>query len=326
MHEVQDGAADHLLLGVVAEQLPARGVARRPRRPSLWMAIASGESSTRRAVPLLALAQGLLRAPAVGDVAEAPHPADGDAVEPLRRGVALEHAAVLELDHVERLRLRLGVELGHPLHEAVGLAHLLEDEVQGVAVVARAQHLGGDAPHLREPLVVRNDAAVAGDGEQAVSGGLQRGLHQGERAVQLRLRPLPLGDVVDDRVEQRLPARFHGAGVDLHLPHLARRQPMGHHEGASALRGALRERLRHLLRRPAVEVGEGAGGQVLARAAVEERGGGIGFQDASRPGIDEELDGAVGLEDLAVEVLAGRHERWPVAGRLAQAQAGPPRR
>ena len=48
---------------------------------------------------------------ALGDVAEAPHPADDVAVDPLRLRVALEDPAVQELEHVVALGVGLGVEL-----------------------------------------------------------------------------------------------------------------------------------------------------------------------------------------------------------------------
>ena len=51
-----------------AQELRTPAVFANTTMPSLWMAMASGDSSTRRAVALLALAQRLLRPLLLGDV------------------------------------------------------------------------------------------------------------------------------------------------------------------------------------------------------------------------------------------------------------------
>jgi len=65
--------------------------------------------------PLFAFAQLLLGAPVLGDVAETPHPADRLPLDELGSGIALEDAAVAELDRVEALQAGMRVELRHLL-------------------------------------------------------------------------------------------------------------------------------------------------------------------------------------------------------------------
>ena len=188
----------------------------------------------------LGLAQGRLRAAAAGDVAEAPHAAHRLAVEHLRDGVALEDAAVVELQDVEALHLRLGVHLLDLAQELVGGAELADRELEGLLVVPRCEHFGRDPPHLREALVVGDDAALAVDGEDAVGGGVEGGAQQRDRPVQLGLGALRLGDVVDDRVEEAPPVHFDRPGVDLDVAHLARGQAMSEAERVLALAGGQR--------------------------------------------------------------------------------------
>ena len=92
------------------------------------------------------------------------------------------------------------------------------------------------------------------------------------------------------------------------------------------LRGGQGQGLRHLVGRAAVQVGQAARGQVRAGAAVELGRGGVGLEQLAGVGIDQELDGAVRLKDLAVQAFSrGREGLW-VAGRLAQTQAALPRK
>src|SRR3954454_8089610 len=60
----------------------------------------------------------------LGDVAEAPHPPDSDAVDPLGPGVALEDAAVVEVEDVVTLRFGPGVELTHLLEKSFRVCEL----------------------------------------------------------------------------------------------------------------------------------------------------------------------------------------------------------
>src|SRR6185503_7236858 len=68
----------------------------------------------------------------------------------------------------------------------------------------------------------------------------------------------------------------------------------------------------------AVDVGDLALDQLFARVSVERAGRGVGLHDPPRVRVDEELDGQVPLEDLAMDVLAASravygfvHDRVP---------------
>ena len=138
----------------------------------------------------LGLAQRGFRPAASGDVAEAPDAADRLPVEHLGDRVALEDPAVLELQDVEALHVRLGVDLLDLPPELLGGVELLAREGDRLLVVARFQHLRRDPPHPGVALVVGDDASLAVDGEDAVRRGVQRGLEERDRAVQLGLRAL----------------------------------------------------------------------------------------------------------------------------------------
>ena len=68
---------------------------------------------------------------------------DDVAVDALRERVALEHAAVLELEQVVAVRLGLLVQLLDLGDERVGIAQLVEHRCERVAVVARLEHVVG---------------------------------------------------------------------------------------------------------------------------------------------------------------------------------------
>ena len=70
----------------------------------------------------------VLQPDAVGDVAEAPDPADDLAVHRLRPGGQLEGPPVLELERVEALVLRLRGKLPVPAEEGLRVEQLVEDE------------------------------------------------------------------------------------------------------------------------------------------------------------------------------------------------------
>ena len=136
--------------------------------------------------------------PAVGDVAEAPHPAGGTPVDELREGIALEYAPVLEFDGVDALGFRVRVELLDLGDEGVTILHLVEDESEGAGIVSRCDDLGGNPPHLHEAPVEPRDAAVRGHHEDAVRGRVERRAEQGHCGAQVFLGALSGGDVVAD--------------------------------------------------------------------------------------------------------------------------------
>jgi hypothetical protein len=75
-------------------------------------------------------------------------------------------------------------------------------------------------------------------------------------------------------------------------------------EGVLALAVGLAHGRVDLRHGQAVDVGDLALDQLFARVSVERAGGGVGLHDPPRVRVDEELDGEVPLEDLAMDVLA----------------------
>ena len=97
-----------------------------------------------------------------------------------------------------------------------------------------------------------------------------------------------------------------GAGVHLHLAHLAGGEAVLEAQGVRALARRLRHGRLHLRGGQGVDVRDAQRGQLLVRVAVIGAGGGVGLHDAARGRVDEELHGQVLLEDLAVDALAAR--------------------
>src|SRR2546426_10798062 len=92
----------------------------------------------------------LVGAPALGDVAEAPHAAHALAADALGLGVALEDPAVLEGEDVEARGLGSGVEVTHLGAEALRAGELLQHERDRLRVVPRLEDRVRDAPQLGE--------------------------------------------------------------------------------------------------------------------------------------------------------------------------------
>ncbi|SRR6266849_721608 len=128
---------------------------------------------------------------------------------------------------------------------------------------------------------------------------------------------MAIADVVDDGIEKHSPVHLYRTRLDLHLADLARREPVREWEPGLHAAGGPGEDVRHVRRRQGVDVGDLAGGEILLRVTVETAGGGVGIDDAPGGGIDQELDGPVPLEDLAIEVVARssafRWHQWPPA-------------
>ncbi len=136
---------------------------------------------------------------ALRHVAEAPDAAHAAAVHALRNGIALEHAAVVELELVEALRLGRGVELLHLPQERLGVAQLLDHVGQRTVVVPRLGDVLRDAPQLDEAAVEQGDVPHAVGGEDAVGGGLERGAEQRRRARQILRAPCEVGLVGEEQ-------------------------------------------------------------------------------------------------------------------------------
>jgi len=130
---------------------------------------------------LFALAQFFLGTAVLGHVAEAPDPPDRLPLDELGPGIALEDAAVPELDGVETLLAGIRIERVHLVAELLGVFQLIEDEIEGVLVLPGGKHLRREAPHLRELLVVGADLAEVVDDQDAVGRGLERRTEERER-------------------------------------------------------------------------------------------------------------------------------------------------
>ena len=132
----------------------------------------------------------------LGDVPEAPDPPDGATADPLRCGVALEHATVEERQLVLAVGVGLGVELLDLGDERVRLGDLREHVSERLLVVAGGEDVLGDVPQLDEAPVVAGDGAFAVDHEDPVGGGVESGVEERHRPPQVELGLLALGDVL----------------------------------------------------------------------------------------------------------------------------------
>ena len=111
----------------------------------------------------------------------APDAPDDLAAEPLRRGEAFDRAAVVQLQHVEALGLRIVVELADPRQERLRVGELVEHHAGRRLVVAGFHELARQAPELEEALVEHRHDAVAVDDDDAVRGRVERRLEERAR-------------------------------------------------------------------------------------------------------------------------------------------------
>src|SRR5204863_9893481 len=123
-----------------------------------------------------------LEALSLRDVAEAPDAADALPGYELRLRVALEDAAVLEVEQVVALGVRGCVELPDLALESAGIGELVEDEGDRLAVVSRLHDRLGDPPQPNELHVVACDLPLRVDDEETVCSRLERRLEQRDRA------------------------------------------------------------------------------------------------------------------------------------------------
>ena len=128
------------------------------------------------------------------------------AVDQLRLRVALEDAAVLELEHVEALGMRAAVQLLDLGEEPIGIDELVEHEGQRLVIVARLDDRLRNAPHVDELLVVAGHLAARVHHQQAVGGRICGRLVQRNRPDQPLLRPPTLTDVLKLADQEAWPA------------------------------------------------------------------------------------------------------------------------
>jgi hypothetical protein len=149
-----------------------------------WLTLSRKSLFARLAVSgrLLGLVGLLFRGQPRGDVAETEDARVGAVLQLQRRGVALEHAAVHELDQREVLglgRAQQRIELAQVL---VRVLQLLADERQqfpggGLRQVRR------DVPHAQELAVAQQDLAPGAHDQDAVGGGVEGGAQEGDGPV-----------------------------------------------------------------------------------------------------------------------------------------------
>ena len=119
----------------------------------------------------------------LGDVAEAPDPADDRVADPLRARVALEDPPVAAAHDVDALRLGVRVALLDVAEELVGILDLVARVGEERLLVAAVLELGRDPPQAREPTVVDHHPAIAIDDQDPVGGRLDGGLQQREQPL-----------------------------------------------------------------------------------------------------------------------------------------------
>ncbi len=121
--------------------------------------------------------------------------------------------------------------------------------------------------------------------------------------VEFALLLIAIRDVVNDRVQHRVPAHRGGPGVHVDFANLAIGQAMPEGE----LQTVTLPRPVHLglnvLGGSCVDLADQHVPQLLAAVAVELGGGLIGIDDAAIGRVDDQLDGRVDLEDLTVIAL-----------------------
>ena len=110
----------------------------------------------------------LFEAPALGDVAAAPDPADGLAAGPLRLRIDLEDTAVAQDRDVLAPNVRLGVDLTEPRAHPVRLLQILHREGEDLLALRRIGEVIRDLPHLHELEVELHDPALEVDRHDAV--------------------------------------------------------------------------------------------------------------------------------------------------------------
>ncbi len=223
------------------------------------------------------------------DVAEAPHPASRLPVLPVRDGIPLEGPAVLELQHVERFGLRLGVELSNLAQELLRVLELVEDVRDQGGVVAHGQHRAGDSPELREPMIERLHAAPVVHHQDAVRSGVEGRTQDGYGSPHLLLRAMTLEGGHDLACRE---------GQDLLLPFSVSRG-VGPRSNRQSAEGLLSGPQGHAQPAPqgvaAPAFGRSRGQEGLARLH-DLRGPFI--RERPRPGHDRRLPGEVGAGEL----------------------------
>ena len=129
------------------------------------------------------------------DVAKAPDPPEQRPLQGHRTSVAFEYPAVLEFEHVERLRRRLVVQ--GPDATAVGLRVLdLRDDEVAPGLARAVPQAVGNLHHPEQLPVVQQDLALPADHQDAVCRRIESRAGDRRRARQLQLGQLADRDVL----------------------------------------------------------------------------------------------------------------------------------
>ena len=238
------------------------------------------------------------------------------AVDDLGKRVALDQAAVLELEDVVADRGRLRVDGHHLLDEGGRILELLRTCASASFSSRRSRDVVGNLPHVDEAAVEVDHLAAGVDDQDPVRGRVDRGVQERDRPLQLVLGALALGHVegdaddapdravgvahrIDVRVERApLPGRLVGHRLPFERPAMGRdRRELG-------------------VRR--LEVGEEAGAAVVAGLLIQARearaGGlqeaqlGVGRPEHRGHLVDQDAQAGLLLPDDLVGLLALEQE------------------
>jgi hypothetical protein len=129
----------------------------------------------------------------------------------------LEHAAILEPEHIQRFFARRRIQIANGPQKRVRVLELIGNEGEQRRIVTRSDERSRYPPELEKTAVVSADVSVPIDNQDPVRGRVERRLEERERPPEL-LRRLPLrGDVhrgahatdggaliIDERLDQYL--------------------------------------------------------------------------------------------------------------------------
>lgn len=117
---------------------------------------------------------------------------------------------------------------------------------------------------------------------------------------------------MDNGVEHNPVLGLYGTRVDLRVSFSARSKAVAEAEEEALLLDGPLHLLDDLFLRERVDLRDPHASQFLVFVAIEGASGGVGVEDPSGGGIDQELHGAVLFEELAIECFGSenRHAWW----------------
>src|SRR6266516_6091347 len=115
------------------------------------------------------------RASPGGDIPETPDSTDWNVVDALRLREALEGASILELENIVTGFVGMTIKLDHFRQEFVGIKEFVEGSVDGHLIVATAEYLRRNLPHVGHLLIEAEDLAIQIHHQNPVSRGFEGG-------------------------------------------------------------------------------------------------------------------------------------------------------